>query len=116
MVKVNRRTTRLMVGGMDLTPFVRAENNRRAAWFKYMDAQVKLYAARTAPAAIRPSVGTYAGAKAAAHESAVAYVERELNRPTSSLNHGSAFIAGRLYHWRQDYTGQLKLAAGASPW
>lgn len=46
----------------------------------------------------------------------VRWVDREMHRPTSSLNHRTARFAGKPYHWRQDYTGQLKLAAGESPW
>lgn len=39
-----------------------------------------------------------------------------LKCPTSSLNHRTVRFCGKPYHWRQDYTGQLKLAAGESPW
>lgn len=80
----------------------------RATWFK----QVTLYATRA-----MPSVSTRIfDLEQADHESAAAWLERELHRPASSLNHRTARIAGKPYHWRQDYTGQLKLAAGESPW
>lgn len=39
-----------------------------------------------------------------------------LHCPSSALNRRTARFAGKPYHWRQDYTGQLKLAAGESPW
>lgn len=39
-----------------------------------------------------------------------------LKCPTSSAHHRTVRVAGKPYHWRQDYTGQLKLAAGESPW
>lgn len=60
--------------------------------------------------------GTYEWAKAHAHESASAYVGLNLHRPNHSGNHRTARFVGKAYHWRQDYTGQLKLAAGDSPW
>lgn len=44
------------------------------------------------------------------------WADTELHRPVSSLNHRTARFCGKPYHWRQDYTGQLKLAAGESPW
>ena len=69
------------------------------------------------------SVESFAGAKDRARQTAEAFtLETEhwadalLRCPSSSLNHRTVRIAGKPYHWRQDYTGQLKLAAGASPW
>ena len=42
--------------------------------------------------------------------------ETLLHRPVDHRNHSTIRIAGKSYHWRQDYTGQLKLTAGESPW
>lgn len=39
-----------------------------------------------------------------------------LHCPSLSGNRHTVRFAGKPYHWRQDYTGQLKLAAGESPW
>lgn len=39
-----------------------------------------------------------------------------LTCPLSYPNRYTVRVAGKPYHWRQDYTGQLKLAAGESPW
>ncbi len=67
-------------------------------------------------------VSSYAGAKAHAHafaaqaETAADWAARELHRPKNAGNMATVRFAGKPYHWRQDYTGQLKLAAGASPW
>ena len=72
--------------------------------------------------ATREPVGSYAGAKARAHafaaqaETAADWADRELHRPRHAGNMATVRFAGKPYHWRQDYTGQLKLAAGASPW
>lgn len=83
--------TRISIGGTDLTPSL-----------------------------LEAPVGSYAWAKArameAGQESAAEFVGRELHRPNHSGNHRTARFAGKAYHWRQDYTGQLKLAAGDSPW
>jgi len=69
------------------------------------------------------SVESFAGAKDRARQTAETFtLETEhwadalLRCPSSSLNHRTARFAGKPYHWRQDYTGQLKLAAGESPW
>lgn len=101
---------------------------RRSQWYK-RPAAPKLTARRDStqsalwamgPAPVRASdgliPGTYEWAKAHAHESATAYVGLNLHRPKYSTNWGTAHFAGKPYHWRQDYTGQLKLAAGESPW
>ena len=90
---------------------------RRAgqSWFKAAP-RVLMTAGRASVGGVPVSVGTYAGAKQVAQESASAWMERELNRPTSSLNHRTVRVAGKPYHWRQDYTGQLKLGSGESPW
>lgn len=45
-----------------------------------------------------------------------AWAERELQRPKASAQHRTVLVMGKPYHWRQDYTGQLRLVAGASPW
>lgn len=44
------------------------------------------------------------------------WAETLLHCPSNSGNRRTARFAGKPYHWRQDYTGQLKLAAGESPW
>lgn len=48
--------------------------------------------------------------------SVTAWFDRELQRPKSSAHFRTVLVLDKPYHWRQDYTGQLKLAAGASPW
>lgn len=83
-------------------------------WFKQAAIQRGLYATQ--------SVDSYGGAKARAHafaaqaETAADWAARELHRPKNVANMGTARFAGKPYHWRQDYTGQLKLAPGESPW
>jgi hypothetical protein len=106
---------------------------RRSQWFKRPaapkltvrrgSAQAALLAMGPAPSladhyrwAEEHQPGSYEWAKAHAHESATAYVGLNLHRPKFSTNWGTAHFAGKPYHWRQDYTGQLKLAAGESPW
>jgi hypothetical protein len=49
-------------------------------------------------------------------ESNAEWADRELNRPTSTLNQATAHFAGKPYHWRQTYDSGLRLHAGASPW
>lgn len=67
-------------------------------------------------------VSSYAGAKERAHafaaraETAAEWAARELHRPKAAADMTTVRFAGKPYHWRQDYTGQLKLAAGESPW
>jgi hypothetical protein len=39
-----------------------------------------------------------------------------LHCPPAHANRRTVRFAGKPYHWRQDYTGQLKLAVGESPW
>lgn len=90
--------TRVTIGGAELTPYANA-----------LAVQAGSYVDRLVP-------GSYEWAKAHAHESATAYVGLNLHRPKFSTNWGTAHFAGKPYHWRQDYTGQLKLAAGESPW
>lgn len=68
-----------------------------------------------------PSVATYAGAKyramrAAAHHASEHWATDILEQPSHPLNRRTVRSAGKPYHWRQDYTGQLKLRAGVSPW
>lgn len=109
---------------------------RRATWFKPPAPQVLMTAGRVeingearpelfvpesrgtvvSKLAVVHKPGTYEWARLHAHESATAYIGLHLHRPTSSLNHRTARFAGKPYHWRQDYTGQLRLAAGESPW
>lgn len=70
----------------------------------------------------RHVVSSYAGAKERAHafaaqaETAAEWAARELHRPKHTADMSTVRFAGRPYHWRQDYTGQLKLAPGESPW
>ena len=49
-------------------------------------------------------------------ESVADWATRELARPHGSAHHRTVTVMGKPYHWRQDYTGQLKLAPGESPW
>lgn len=85
---------------------------RGLTWFK-PPASVQVTAGR---------VGSYAGAKDRAHafaaqaETAAEWAARELHRPKHTADMTTVRFAGKPYHWRQDYTGQLKLAAGESPW
>lgn len=81
-------------------------------WFKAPALPLMTTAARNA----RAFPGSYAWAKQEAQETAAQWMDRELHRPGNSQDHGTVRIAGKPYHWRQDYTGQLKLAAGESPW
>lgn len=89
-------------------------------WFKVpaLKAARVPWTADQAAAMERLVPGSYGWAKQAAHRAADAehWADTELHRPASSLNHRTARFAGKPYHWRQDYTGQLKLAAGESPW
>jgi len=97
---VQLTASRLELGGQDLTPHV----------------------APRSVTALDIQVGLYGGAKARAHafaaqaETAADWADRELHRPRHAGNMATVRFAGKPYHWRQDYTGQLKLAAGASPW
>lgn len=50
------------------------------------------------------------------NESVADWAVRELVRPSKTGDHRTVYVLGKPYHWRQDYTGQLKLAAGESPW
>lgn len=67
-------------------------------------------------------VSSYGAAKERAHafaaqaETAADWATRELHRPKATADMSTVRFAGKPYHWRQDYTGQLKLAAGESPW
>lgn len=105
----------------------------RLTWFKPPAPRVSLTTGRVSrlevnhvdltPYARPDGVSSYAGAKERAHAfAAQAQAETEhwadalLNCPPSHLNQRTARFAGKPYHWRQDYTGQLKLAAGESPW
>lgn len=90
------RVSKLEVNHVDLTPYAR---------------QASLY-----------GVNSYAGAKERAHafaaqaETAADWAARELHRPKATGDMYTVRFAGKPYHWRQDYTGQLKLAPGESPW
>lgn len=99
------------------------QNAARTPWFQPPPA------VPIAMTAFRHPIGSYAWAKSVAHNTDLSTVTRAdmdaqtehwadalLQCPTSSLNHRTARFAGKPYHWRQDYTGQLKLAAGESPW
>lgn len=84
-------------------------------WYRPPDAKAELYAARLDPAkrqAIRARYFDYATTPL----TNAAWAEQELQRPKSPAHHHTVHVAGKPYHWRQDYTGQLKLAAGESPW
>lgn len=123
----NRRASTAFAEGIYTSQLIGAARER-LFWYK-RPAAPKLTARRDStqsalwamgPAPVRTSdgliPGTYEWAKAHAHESATAYVGLNLHRPKYSTNWGTAHFAGKPYHWRQDYTGQLKLAAGESPW
>jgi hypothetical protein len=89
---------------------------RARLWFKPPAPKVVMTAGRVQLGDTPIGVGTFAGAKLAAHESAEHWADALLRYPTHPGNRGTARFAGKPYHWRQDYTGQLKLAAGESPW
>lgn len=88
----------------------------KLTWFRLPGPKVQMTAGRVTLDGLDIGVGTFAGAKLAAHDAAERWADALLKCPTSSLNHRTARICGKPYHWRQDYTGQLKLAAGESPW
>lgn len=122
--KRSRRATLAFLGAL-----AGQEHRRRTQWFK-PPAAPRLTAGRVAeihgvPA---PMVGAVELIKHTFPRTVVSqamlddsepnaeWAARELHRPSSTLNHRTARFAGKPYHWRQDYTGQLKLAAGESPW
>jgi hypothetical protein len=124
--KTRRAVTRLnsKYDPVFLAHAVGRQNAARTPWYRTPPA------VPIAMTASRHPIGTFAGAKQAAFDAANRAVhamvdadtETEhwadalLHRPVSSLNHRTVRTAGKPYHWRQDYTGQLKLAAGESPW
>jgi len=115
---MDRRTRRAVTrfnSKFDPVFLAHAAGRRNAARTPWFQVRNTLTATR-GPVVTGASPGSYAWAKQHAQETATEWLERELHRPSSSLNHRTARFAGKPYHWRQDYTGQLKLAAGESPW
>jgi hypothetical protein len=116
---VDRRTARLdLFQRMRLAHTIGAVR-RGQTWYKAPPAPLPrpMTATRVARVTtVDPSVGLFSGAKAAAHRIGEHWADLLLQCPRNPADHRTVRIAGKPYHWRQDYTGQLKLAAGESPW
>lgn len=82
---------------------------QRLNWFK----PPALFAIRDVPTHF---LGEHRPDFAKQPETNAEWADRELERPTSTLNQGTAHFAGKPYHWRQTYDSGLRLHAGASPW
>lgn len=124
--RATRRTATLMRRRPTLTERITishliGERNARRTW--YQPPRLR---------AIRSGLpGSYGWAKERAHELASLamvqgtpdelgktehWADTLLHCPVLPVNRRTARFAGKPYHWRQDYTGQLKLAAGSAPW
>ena len=99
-----------------------ARARQRAVWFRPPTPKVQISAARIDINQV--DLAEYARRfqfsaerPAGADKDTEHWADALLVAPTSSLNHRTARIAGKPYHWRQrHYTGQLYLAAGDAPW
>lgn len=85
----------------------------KATWFKAPAPKVRMTAGRVSigdiPIAMVPATPAEFGRTE--H-----WADTLLHCPPLAGNRRTVRFAGKPYHWRQDYTGQLKLAAGESPW
>lgn len=95
-----------------------AAMRHKATWFKPPAPKVLMTAGRVSIGGkdFSESLRQVQAAVAAAPVQVEHWADTLLHCPPLAGNRRTVRFAGKSYHWRQDYTGQLKLAAGESPW